>query len=84
MSTMGEIPQSTALTEASLEDSFTELYSRDPERLTRADRDRIVRGLREQRERLAAAETSGAKPRAKKAISIDKAVLGESPEDLGL
>jgi hypothetical protein len=81
----GEIPQSTALAEASLEDSFTELFSRDPEKQSRQDRDKIVAGLREQRERLAAAELAGAKtPRAKKAVSLDKPVIGESLEDLGL
>lgn len=65
---MSEIPQSTALKEASESDSLAEVMSRDPEGLSRQDRDRIVTALREQRARVAAAEAAGTKlPRAAKA-----------------
>ena len=46
----GLIPQSSALTEAS-ELSLNELTLRDPESLSEADWDRVIKMLREQRER---------------------------------
>lgn len=62
-----EIPQSDALKEATVGDSLAEVMSRDPEGLSRQDRDRIIAALREQRARIAAAEASGVKvPRAAK------------------
>lgn len=85
MSTNGEIPQSEALAEAT-GDSLAELMSRDPEGLSRQDRDRIVEALREQRARIAAAEAAG-KPRrgpgtAAKVPLASKAT--KSMEDMGL
>ena len=62
-----EIPQSDALKEATEVDSLAEVMSRDPEGLSRQDRDRIIEALRQQRARIAQAEASGAKvPRAAK------------------
>lgn len=52
---MGEIPQSNALSEASVS-SISELLSRDPSTLTREQRDRAVQALREQRARFEAGE----------------------------
>lgn len=76
MSGNPEIPQSDALAEATKEDSLAEVMSRDPEGLSRQDRDRIIAALREQRARIAAAEAAGTKvPRAQKAA--DKIPLGK-------
>lgn len=50
---MSEIPQSSALAEASI-DSLGELMSRDPEGYSKQDLARVVAAMREQRERLAA------------------------------
>jgi hypothetical protein len=61
-SKIGEIPHSDALAEATI-DSLSELMSKDPEGLTRRDRDKIVDYLREQRKNFAIAE---AQPKAKK------------------
>lgn len=73
---VGQIPQSQALQEAGA-DSMAEVYNRDPEKTSRADRDRIVAGLREQRVRLQQAEAAGLKPRAKKAsVSLDTKIQG--------
>lgn len=70
-----EIPQSDALREASEGDSLAEVMSRDPEGLSRQDRDRIIEALRAQRARIAAAEAAGTKiPRAQK--SAEKIQLG--------
>ncbi len=63
MTAAGEIPQSSALTEATV-DSLTEVMSRDPEGLSRQDRDRIIEALRAQRARVASADAAGPKPRA--------------------
>lgn len=64
---MSEIPQSNALKEVSEGDSLAEVMSRDPEGLSRQDRDRIIEALRLQRARIAAAEAAGTKvPRAAK------------------
>ncbi len=83
---MAEIPQSPALREASEGDSLAEVMSRDPEGLSRQDRDRIITALREQRARIAAAEAAGLKP--KTAKSADKVPLGKIAtkplEDMGL
>lgn len=57
-----EIPQSTALAEATT-DSLAEVMSRDPEGYSRQDRARIVEFLRAQRARQAAADSAGPKPR---------------------
>lgn len=69
-----EIPQSAALHEASEGDSLAEVMSRDPEGLSRQDRDRIIEALRAQRARIASAEAAGIKP--KTAKSADKVMLG--------
>ncbi len=52
-----EIPQSDALAEATT-DSLAVLFSRDPEGLSRQDRDAIIRALREHRARIASADAS--------------------------
>ena len=54
------LPQSTALAEAS-PDSLGELFSRDPEKCSPEDDDKIVLILREQRARYMAAEATGAR-----------------------
>ncbi len=71
-----EIPQSDALKEATEGDSLAEVMSRDPEGLSRQDRDRIIEALRAQRARIAAAEAAGIKvPRAAK--TADKIPLSK-------
>lgn len=63
----GEIPQSAALAEATV-DSLGELMSRDPEGYSKQDLERVVAAMREQRERLAiSAATAPAKPTRAKA-----------------
>lgn len=65
--TNGEIAQSSALTEATV-DSLGELMSRDPEGYSKQDLERVVAIMREQRERLslsaaaAPPKTARAKP----------------------
>lgn len=81
----GELPQSQALAEAN-PDSLAELFARDPEGLSRQDRDRIVEALRAQRARVAAADAAGVKkPRAS---GFGKPQLGatapSAAEDMGL
>lgn len=82
----GEIPQSTALAEAT-PDSLSECMSRDPEGFTRQDRDRIIEAYRAQRERAAAGEAAAPKAKAKgfggKAGTAAE-VAPMSAEDLGL
>jgi len=79
----GQLPQSTALAEAS-PDSLTEFFSRDPEGFSRQDRDRMVSLLREQRLRWEAADASA--PTKPKRVSAGGATLiaGAKAEDLGL
>ena len=86
---MGEIPQSTALVEASAE-SLDQLLSRDPFLYSRLDRDKVVAELRLNRERFAKAEAevaSGARKtvstRPKKA-DLAVTVSDANVEDLGL
>lgn len=80
--TSGEIPQSPALEEATI-DSLGELMSRDPEGYSEQDLDRVVACMREQRERLAKSAEEGPKPRArstgvKAGVSLNTKVgLGE-------
>lgn len=84
---MAEIPQSTALREASESDSLAEVMSRDPEGLSRQDRNRIIEALRAQRARIAAAEAAGTKvPRAqKKADKIPLSSTATKPlDEMGL
>lgn len=65
--TNGEIPQSSALAEATI-DSLGELMSRDPEGYSKQDLERVVATLRDQRERLAAsAAAAPQKPQRAKA-----------------
>ncbi len=82
-----EIPQSDALKEASETDSLAEVMSRDPEGLSRQDRDRIIDSLRVQRARIAQAEANGTKlPRsAKAADKIPLSKVSDKPlEEMGL
>jgi hypothetical protein len=77
------IPTSNALAEASI-DSLSELFSRDPEGLSRQDIARMVADLRARRRVWAEAEAkapSGRKPAAGKAASL---ISTKSIEDLGL
>jgi hypothetical protein len=60
----GEIPQSTALREAS-PDSLTELFSRDPEGYQQRDRTRLVEELRLYRARLAKVAAASPSPKTK-------------------
>lgn len=81
----GEIPQSSALAEASV-DSLAELFARDPEGLSRQDRNRIVEALRAQRQRVASAEASGTsrpKPRGEAKLPLSSVAPGQA-EDMGL
>ena len=84
MSTPGEIPQSTALAEATV-DSLGELMSRDPEGYSTQDLERIVAAMRDQRDKLAAtaAATPQRAPRGtpKAIVTLNSTV---APEDIGL
>lgn len=83
---VAEIPQSTALAEATT-DSLATLFSRDPEGLARQDRDAIIRALREQRGRVAAADAAGGvkAPRAAPGSKLPLAgSTGKSADELGL
>lgn len=84
MSETGQLPQSSALAEASL-DSLSEVMSRDPEGLSRQDRDRIIEALRANRARLAIADASPErkKPRTPKATVPLSTKSSGNPEDLG-
>lgn len=82
--TPGEIPQSDALAEATT-DSLAVLFSRDPEGLSRQDRDAIIRALREQRARVAAVEAAGGKPRAASGSKLPLAgSTSKTTDELGL
>lgn len=82
---MAEIPQSDVLKEAKT-DSLSELFSRDPESLTRANRNQIVLAMREQRTKFEASEKAEKKPKAQKVSSVGpkSTVASTSAEDLGL
>ena len=82
----GEIPQSDALKETAVGDSLAEVMSRDPEGLSRQDRDRIIEALRAQRARIAAAEAAGTKvPRAAKGDKIPLSTVATKPlDEMGL
>lgn len=75
--TIGEIPQSSALSEASPE-SLSELMSRDPLSYSKQDIQTVVARLREQRAKWIQAEFEGAPARAKRApkeaVSITNAL----------
>jgi len=85
MTTTAEIPQSSALSEASV-DSLAELMSRDPEGYTRQDLSRVVDALRAMRAKWEAAEAAApSKPRGPKAtVSPQSLVSGSKAEELGL
>lgn len=81
----GVIPQSNALSEATPE-SLGELLSRDPEGYQKQDREKIVKALRAQREKWAAAEASGTRQRATKVPTAElklSSAIG-SADDIGL
>lgn len=79
-----EIPQSPALAEATT-DSLAVLFSRDPEGLSRQDRDAIIRALREQRGRVEAADKAAPKPRAVAGSKLPLAgSTSKTTDDLGL
>ena len=81
--TLGLLPQSTALAEAS-SDSLSELLSRDPQGWSRIDLDRVVKDLRAQRLKWEAAEAAGVKtPKAVK-LSDRTLTATRNAEDLGL
>ncbi len=85
---MSDIPQSDALKEATI-DSLTEVMSRDPEGLSRQDRDRVVEALRAQRARLASAAASGEGKKSKAPAgggpkALLSSVSSAKAEDLGL
>lgn len=79
-----EIPQSTVLAEAA-PDSLAELFSRDPEGLSRQDRSRIIEALRAQRARVEAAEKASG---GKRSGGLGKVPLSDvatkSVDDMGL
>ncbi len=83
----GEIPQSTALAEATT-DSLATLFSRDPEGLSKQDRAQIITALREQRGRVAAADAAGGEKKARATAAGSKLPLAGSTDksivDLGL
>jgi hypothetical protein len=80
----GPIPQSRALSEATVEDSFPELMSRDPEGYQAQDLARIVEALRAQRARWAEAEAAqSAKPKGARA-SPRVSSAAQQADELGL
>lgn len=82
---IGQIPQSTALAEASPQ-SLAELMSRDPEGYSRQDRDRIITALRADRARREQAEkAAGSRPAAAKTKGPGLGTAtAAKPEDLDL
>jgi len=68
------IPQSSALAEAGIE-SLSDLFSRDPEGLTKQDFARIIETLRAQRVAWEASEAAGVKPKVKKVGEGAKSLL---------
>ena len=83
--TTGEIPQSSALAEATSE-SLDDYMSKDPETLTESDLVAIVERLRAMRVKWEAAEAAGtAKGRGQRVASGPKATASQqSADDLGL
>lgn len=81
----GEIPQSDALKETSEIDSLAEVMSRDPEGLSRQDRDRIIEALRAQRARIEAAEKAGPvrQPRGQAKLPLSSAA-SKTADEMGL
>jgi hypothetical protein len=80
----GPIPQSTVLAEATVEDSFPELMSRDPEGYQAQDLARIVEALRAQRARWAEVEAAqAAKPKGA-ARSPKVTSAAQQADELGL
>lgn len=80
MTATGELPNSSALSEANPQ-SLDELLSRDPEGYSKQDRMLVIKALREQRARYEAAEAAGKAPRASKAPAQPTV---NNPADLGL
>lgn len=88
---MNDIPQSNALQEARV-DSLSELFSRDPEKLSSQDLDKIILELRLARQRFLQAEEAGRQAKANKGSKVSKTELLKKPiqlsleqaEDLGL
>ncbi len=78
----GEIPQSEALKETH-GDSLAEVMARDPEGLSRQDRDRIIEALRAQRARLATAEASAPKKSSGPKVPLAQQTA-KSVHDMGL
>lgn len=80
----GEIPQSTALAEPSI-DSISELFSRNPEELSDEDLARMLRGIRLQRERWKATEDSRPARQAKtSSVGPKSLVASTKAEELDL
>lgn len=77
----GTIPPSSALSEASPEESLQDLFSRDPEHYAQQDVSRVIEAMRELRTRLEAAEAAGTKP---KTTKIVQAPIPVNPTDLGI
>lgn len=81
----GELPQSDALAEATI-DSIAELLSRDPEGYSPADRQKVIQALREQRVRWEKAQQD-APAKASKTTAKAASLVGsihKSVGDLGL
>lgn len=80
----GEIPQSTALAEAT-PDSLAVLFSRDPEGLSSQDRTRIIESFREQRARVESAERAAPGKTQRGAGKVALSDTSKVPiEDMGL
>jgi hypothetical protein len=77
-------PQSQALAEASIE-SLSDLFSRDPEGLTKIEFSRIIENLRVARVSWEAAEKAGQTPKAKKVSEAGRTLLAtKTPDALDL
>lgn len=75
--------QKSPLLEADPERSIAEIFSRDPEELTRLDRDKAVAALRKQRVEFAAADAAPKEKKAKKPPAEKKESVSLEDLDLG-
>ena len=80
MTSIGTIPTSDALAEASL-DSLQDLMARDPESYQQQHLDQVIGEIRKLRTRLEAAEVAGVKPRS---VRVAKPTAPINPTDFGI
>lgn len=76
------LPTSPQVLAEATTDSLSELFSRDPEKLSPDDLQKMVAALRLQRARWLEAQSAGVKPKAKKVVSAAVIAAGTTFEDL--